>query len=138
VTSLAEDLQERLTASPFHASMGLEVVQAERGTVVLAFRALPEHLNLQGLVHGGVLATLADTAMGLAVRTSVEPGHRHVTIQLGMQYVRPASPGPIRALGRVIRTGSQIAHADAEITDDALRVLARAQGTYSVARDRTN
>jgi uncharacterized protein (TIGR00369 family) len=135
---LAEDLRERLAASPFHASMGFDVVQADPGSVVLSFRALPEHLNLQGLVHGGVLATVADTAMGLAARTSVERGHRHVTIQLGVQYLRAASPGAIRASGRVLRTGSQIAHTDAELVDDGGRVLARAQGTYSVARERAD
>lgn len=134
--SLAEELRKRLAASPFHASMGFEVVQAEHGSVLLSFRALPEHLNLQGVIHGGVLATLADTAMGLAVRTAVEPGQRHVTIQLGVQYLHSASPGAIRARGHVLRAGSQIAHADAELVDDGERVLARAQGTYAVAPER--
>jgi uncharacterized protein (TIGR00369 family) len=136
--TVEDDLRARLAASPFHASLGLEVVSAERGSVTLSFRALPDHLNLQGSVHGGVLATLADTAMGLAVRTSVDPGHRHVTIQLGVQYLRAASPGAIRAQGHVLRTGSQIAHAAAELVDDLERVLARAQGTYSVARERVD
>jgi uncharacterized protein (TIGR00369 family) len=137
VSTIVEDLRARLAASPFHASMGLELADAEPGTVVLSFRALPEHLNLQGLVHGGLLATLADTAMGLAVRTAVKPGHRHVTIQLGVQYVRAASPGTIQARGRVIRVGSQIAHAEAELADEADRLLARGQGTYSVAPERS-
>jgi len=131
-----EELKARLAASPFHAALGIGVVRADIGTVIVEFTADTGHLNLQGLVHGGVLATLADTAMGLAARTAVTPGHRHITIQLSVQYVRAAGPGRIVTSGHVVRIGSQIAHATAEITDGDDRVLAVAQGAYSVALER--
>ena len=54
----------------------------------------PEHLNLQGLVHGGILATLADSAMGLAVRTVLEPGRRHVTVTLRFDSSGPSGKAP--------------------------------------------
>ena len=129
---LVGELRERLAASAFHTWAGLAVSDAQPGDVTVALEARPEHLNLQGLVHGGLLATLADTAMGLAVRTEVEPGRRHVTIQLGIQYLRPGQPGRIQARGRTLRIGRQVGHAEAEVTDGRGRLLARAQGTYSV------
>ena len=136
MSTIVQELQERLAASPFHAALGVVVREAEAGAVELSFVVHEGHVNLQGLVHGGLLATFADTAMGLAVRTAVAPGRRHVTIHLGVQYVRPASPGPITARGRVIRVGSQIAHAEADVVAEAGDMLARATGTYSVAIQR--
>lgn len=130
------DLRSRLAASPFHAGLGLWVVDAVAGAVTIAIAVGPDKLNLQGLVHGGLLATVADTAMGLAVRTKIEPGRRHFTIQLGVQYLRAGRPGTIQARGRTIRVGSQVAHAEADVHAEDERLLARAQGTYSVTAER--
>ena len=125
-------LRERVEDSPFHAGFGVHVDGAAEGAVQLSWQAGPEHLNLQGLVHGGLLATLADMAMGLAVRSALEGGRRHVTIELSVRYLRPAHPGAVVAEGRVVRVGRQIAFADAEVRDAAGRSLVRAGGTYSV------
>lgn len=133
---IADDLRERVAASAFHRAFGLEILDADRGAVELGWQARPEHLNLQGLVHGGVLATLLDTAMGLAVRTGLESGRRHVTVEMGVHYVRPAHPGPVRARGRTTRVGREIAFAEAEVVDVEGRVLARATGTFSVGHER--
>ena len=134
---VVEDLRERMASSAFHGWMGMTLVEARQGEVDLALEAQPHHLNLQGLLHGGVLATLADTAAGLAVRTKLEPGRRHVTIQLGVQYLSAGGSGRIVARGRTIRVGRQIAHAEAEIHDANGRLLATAQATVAImaARD---
>lgn len=125
-------LRELLDRSAFHAWVGISVVSASAGDVVVAIDARPDHVNLQGLIHGGLLATLADTAMGLAVRTRVEPGHRHVTIELGMHYLRAGKPGRIEARGRAIRIGRETAYTEADVSDASGELLARAHGTYSV------
>ena len=64
----AEDLRTQLKRSPFHGWAGMSVLDAGPGTVEIALDAAPHHLNLQGVLHGGMIATLADTAAGLAVR----------------------------------------------------------------------
>jgi uncharacterized protein (TIGR00369 family) len=129
---LAAQLRDRLASSPFHASLGITVQDATRGEVRLSFAASHEHRNLQGLVHGGVLATLVDVAMGLAVRTAIPPGRRHVTIEMTVHFLRPAAPGAIVATGSAVRVGSRIAFAEAGLTDTDDRLLARASGTYSI------
>lgn len=134
---ILDRLRERVAASSFHRAFGMEVDDAVRGEVTIGWEAHPEHLNLQGLVHGGVLATLLDTAMGLAIRTALEPGRRHVTIEMGVHYLRPAHPGRLRARGTVARIGREIAFAEADVVDGQDRVLARATGTFSVGRERT-
>ena len=135
-TAITQELRARVARSRFHRSFGMEVDDASLGEVVLGWEAREEHLNLQGLVHGGVLATLLDTAMGLAIRSALDPSRRHVTIEMGVHYLRPAHPGRIRARGRVARIGREIAFADAEVIDAQDRVLARATGTFSVGHER--
>lgn len=132
MSDVAAELRERLAGSPFHTWLGVEVVDAGDGWVRVAIDAGDEHINLQGLVHGGLLATLADTAMGLALRTSLEPGRRHVTIAMHVQFLRPGTPGRVEATGRAVRVGRSVGHAEASLVDERGRELTRAQGTYSV------
>ena len=136
--AIIEDLRRRIAASPFHAGFGISVEHAAAGDVRLGWEARPEHRNLQGLVHGGILATLVDIAMGLAIRTVVGPSRRHVTIDLGVHYLRPARPGRLEAAGTVVRVGSQVGFAEGSVTDATGRLLVRASGTYSVTQERTD
>ncbi len=136
--AIVEDLRRRIAASPFHAGFGISVKHASVGDVRLGWEARPDHRNLQGLVHGGILATLVDIAMGLAVRTAVGPTRRHVTIDLDVHYLRPARPGRLEAAGRVVRVGTQVGFAEGSVMDAAGRLLVRASGTYSVTEDRAN
>ena len=128
------DLRERVASSAFHSWMGMELVRAERGRVEIALEAA-DHLNLQGLLHGGVVASLADTATGLAVRTMVPAGRRHVTVQLDVHYLRPGAPGRVTAIGTTVRVGTSIGYAEADVTDDRGRLLARATATVAVMAD---
>jgi uncharacterized protein (TIGR00369 family) len=132
-TDIVNELTGRLEASPFHAGLGIRAAEASEGRVRLEIPATDAQRNLQGTIHGGLLATLADTAMGLAVRTTIEPGRPHVTIEMSIHYLRPASPGTIGAIGTVVRAGSQIAYAEADVVAPDGTLLARATGTYGVA-----
>jgi uncharacterized protein (TIGR00369 family) len=130
---LAAELTARLRSSAFHTWLGAEIEDAAEGEVSVGLDARPEHRNLQGLIHGGLLATLADIAMGLSVRTAIEPGRRHVTIELSVRFLRPGTPGRIVARGRTLRVGREVAFAQADVLDPSRRMLATAQGTYSVS-----
>ena len=134
--SLITSLRERLRDSEFYRWAGVEVIDASPGVVEIAFEANPQHLNLQGLVHGGILATLADTAMGLAVRTLLEPGRRHVTVQLGIEFLSPGRPGRITARGRSVKIGTQLGFAEADVMNADGRLLARAHSTLSVTAEK--
>ena len=133
--AIVEDLRSRIAASPFHAGLGISVEHAAAGEIRLGWEAQPDHRNLQGLVHGGILATLVDIAMGLAVRTVVGPTRRHLTMDLHVHYLRPAQPGRLEALGSVVRVGTHVGFAEGSVMDAAGRLLIRASGTYSVTED---
>jgi uncharacterized protein (TIGR00369 family) len=129
---LETDLRDRVARSAFHSWVGMELVGAEPGRVEIGLEAAEHHLNLQGLLHGGIIATLADTATGLAVRSMVPAGHLHVTVQLDVHYLRPGRQGRITAVGTTVRVGSTIAYAEADVTDHRGRLLARATATVAV------
>ncbi len=122
--------------APFYRWSGMEIADAEDGSVTLALELADHHLNIQGLAHGGVIATLADAAMSLSLRSALEPGRRHVSVEIGVHYLRPVTRGRVRAIGRAVRIGREIAYAQADVLDANDRLLARADGTYSVTRER--
>ena len=131
--TLLASLRDRLAASPFHTWAGMKVVEAAPGEVMVAMRVEERHVNLQGLVHGGMLAILADTACGLSIRTAMEPGRLHVTTDLDIHYLAPAEPGRLLGRGKAVSVGQTLAFAEASIENGAGRLLARAQARFSVS-----
>ena len=81
-------LRQHVEASAFHGWAGLELVSVEVGVVEVALPVQAHHLNPGGILHGGLIATLADTAIGLAVRSALPAEHTHVTAQLDVKLPR--------------------------------------------------
>jgi uncharacterized protein (TIGR00369 family) len=134
MTDRLDALAAAVRDSAFYPWSGIELVDAVEGTVTLRLDLQPHHVNIQGLAHGGVLATLADAAMGLAIRSAVEPGRRHVTVAMDVHYLRPVTRGTVTAIGRAVRVGAELGYAEAEVADERDRSVVRAAGTYSVSR----
>lgn len=130
------EVHDRMERSEFHRWAGITLVRVEDGEVEIELRAEEHHLNLLGTLHGGIVATVADTAMGLAVRTRHDPGATHVTGSLQVTYLSPGKPGRIRAVGRAIKAGRQMGYAEADVIDGADRLLARASATFIVLHAR--
>ena len=130
------DVADRVGRSAFHSWAGIRLVRAIPGEVQIELDAQPHHRNLLGIVHGGMIATLADTAMGLAMRTKLEPGTTQVTGTLHVTYLRPGRAGTIAGLGRVVRAGHTMGAAEADIRDERGNLLARAEATFIVVRAR--
>ena len=129
-----DELRALVADAPFYRWSGLQIDEVGDGAVTLTLDLEDHHLNLQGLAHGGVIATLADAAMGLSLRSAIEPGRRHVSVEIGVHYLRAVTRGRVRAIGRAVRIGREIAYAEADVLDGNDRLLARADGTYSVRR----
>jgi uncharacterized protein (TIGR00369 family) len=132
VPEIERALRERMAGSDFHRWAGLEVERVALGEVDVAMEVTDHHLNLVGIVHGGMLATLADTACGLAMRTVAGPDVTQVTAQLNIHFLAPAKPGRIVGKGRVVQAGSRIGVAEADVVDARGTVLARASATFAV------
>ena len=115
-------------------TLGYDVVEAERGRVVVAIVPDDRHLNPAGTVHGGLAATLLDSCMGLAVQSTLDKGIGQTTIEFKITLIRPitAQTGPIRAEGTVLNAGRRVGSAEGRITDGAGRLLAHGTTTCLV------
>jgi uncharacterized protein (TIGR00369 family) len=130
------DVAERIDRSAFHAWAGIRLLRVSAGQVRIELDTAQHHRNLLGLVHGGMIATLADTAMGLAMRTKLEPGTTQVTATLHVTYLRPGRAGKIECIGRVVKVGHTMGAAEADVLDEKDRLLARGEATFIVLRGR--
>jgi uncharacterized protein (TIGR00369 family) len=110
-----------LPAAPIGALMGFKPVEVEEGRAV--FAAVPEerHYNPLGTVHGGLAATLLDSAMGCAVHTTLPEDVGYTTLELKVNYTRPitADTGRIVCEGVVLHRGGRVATAEGRLTAEA-------------------
>jgi uncharacterized protein (TIGR00369 family) len=104
---------------------------ADDGTARLELDATEEHLNDAGTVHGGVLATLVDTAMGQAVRSLSGDDDVPATSQLTVTYLRGGKPGHLAVVGRVSKQGEHLTVCEADVEQDG-RPLVHAVATFAV------
>ena len=118
----------------FAGRLGAVVTDAEEGTARLEFEATDEHLNQAGTVHGGVLATLVDTAMGTAVRSATDDGDVPATSQLTVTYLRPGKPGRLTITARVRTRGEHLTVCEAEVEQEE-RSLVHAVATFALLHD---
>lgn len=112
-------------------TLGYDVTEVENGRVVVSLTPGEAHLNPAGTVHGGLAATLLDSAMGLAVWSTLEAGFGQTTLEFKISLIRPITPGVglIRAEGTVLNRGRRIGTADGRITDERGRLLAHGTTT---------
>jgi uncharacterized protein (TIGR00369 family) len=110
-------------------TLGARIAEAEPGRVVLELVAGPQHRHGGGVVQGGVITQIADAAMGMSLATLQPDGTWNTTIELKINFVRPAIDGRLRAVGRVIEMRQTLLFSEADVFDDRDRLIARASST---------
>ncbi|MDQ3745368.1 MAG: PaaI family thioesterase [Acidobacteriota bacterium] len=123
-------LREAFTRIPYARLLGLEFVGASRGEATFALEVREELTRMGGIAHGGVLASLLDTAAAFAVHTLLAPEERTVTVDLTVHFLRPVGEGRVEARARVLRAGRRIVIISAEATDQTGLLVATATTTY--------
>ena len=112
-------LNGSLPAPPIADTLDFTLAEAGEGTAVFTINCSEFHYNPIGSVHGGVIATLLDSAMSCAVHTRLPAGHAYTTVEMKVNFVRPilADTGPLRCIGSVIHGGRRIATAEGKLVD---------------------
>ncbi len=128
---LREMVAGRLPGPPIAALLGFGLEEVEDGRAVFVFEPGEEHYNPIGSVHGGVFATLLDSAAGCAVHTTLPLGTAYTSLDLSTRFLRPltAGTGKVRAIGTVLSRGRRTALAEAGLYDAEDRLLAHATST---------
>ncbi|KKI16568.1 MULTISPECIES: PaaI family thioesterase [unclassified Leucobacter] len=112
--------------------MELEAVEEGRATFVIAAR--PEYANPLGSLHGGIYATVLDSAMACAVHSRLGAGVRYGTLEMKINFLRtvPTDGSVLRATGTVVHLGRSTAFAEGTITDERGRVVAHGTETCMI------
>ena len=123
-------IQKAITTVPFARLLGIELEGVASGTATLAINVRKDLMQNQGVVHGGAIASLIDTATAFAIISILDPKERVTTVDLAISYLRPASGGRLRAVARVVRPGRRLFVVSAEVFDKNERLITTALSTY--------
>ena len=132
-----EFAQSRMKLSRFSVLVGFEVERLYEGGAVLSMRVDDRHRQIHNVVHGGVIASLADTAGAIAAYTVSALGVELVTIELKINYLLPIADGKVEAEGRVLRAGRNFTVADCDVRNERGELAAKALMTFGVAGSRS-
>ncbi|HXZ20248.1 MAG TPA: PaaI family thioesterase [Candidatus Acidoferrales bacterium] len=130
--AMEKELRRRLKTIGILRFFGFRLVSAAPGRVMISYRVRPHHLQVHRVVHGGVAATLADTAGGLATIMSLPLGTRIATVEMKINFLEPIERGTVTADARVIRCGRNFSVVDCDVRDSEGRMAAKALMTFAI------
>jgi len=126
----------KLPPAPIAVLLGFRPVEVEEGMVV--FEGAPDEsvYNPIGVVHGGLVCTMADTVAACAVHSTLPAGLTYTSIDLNVSYTRPVTKdsGTLRAIGTIVKPGRRVAFSKAEILDGRGKVVATATSSCLIMR----
>jgi uncharacterized protein (TIGR00369 family) len=127
-----------LPPPPIASTLDMQSFEIGDAWVAVTARAQEFHYNPIGVVHGGVIATLLDTAAACALHSTLAAGEAYTSLDLTIKFVRPMTldSGLVRCEGRVLHRGGQTAVAEATLVDESGRLLAHATSTLILLRPR--
>jgi len=125
-----------LPPPPMGALMNIRLTEVDRGRVVFEGTPAEYHYNPLGTIHGGMAATLLDSAMGCCVNSCLEAGDLYTTLELKVNYLRPITlqTGPVRAIATIVHIGRTTALADGRVVDANEAIYAYASSTCLLRR----
>lgn len=127
---ILDKIREKFEHNPFPRSIGIEIDSIEEGRARLSLEVTPQHLQLQGVMHGGAIATLIDTAVAFAIISVSEPGARFTTVELKINYLSAIREGRVTAEAWIVRDGRRIVVAECDLHDASGRLAAKGLLTY--------
>ena len=122
--------REAFASVPYGKLLELELGEINRGEVSIHLEVRGELKQNQGVIHGGAVASLIDTAAAFAVLTQLDPDERVTTTDLTVHYLRPVSSGRLTATARIIRAGRRLFVVSIDVTNDEQVLIATAITGY--------
>lgn len=125
-----------LPPPPMAELLSFRLAEISEGKAIFLCEPAEYHYNPIGLVHGGLAATLLDSAMGCAVHSTLPAGVGYTTLEIKVNFIRPitAQKGNVRCEGRLIHLGSRTATAEGRIVDVDGKLYAHATTTCLILR----
>lgn len=121
-------LQKRLEDNLYFSKIGFEIIHIEEDNVLLKLPYNEELLNLNGVLHGGVHATMLDWLFGMLIRVRTQK--KCATLNLNMNYLRTATTKDVYARGRIVQEGYRIITVEGEVFDEEENILSKGIATF--------
>ncbi len=125
-------LYERVGAAPFSHHISMQLVEIGMDRCRIELEATTKHLQPFGIVHGGVMATLIDTATFWAAFGPIPQDAGLINVDLKLNYLEPGHPGRLIAEGTLVRGGRTVSYAEATVRSEEGKVLARGASTLMI------
>jgi len=129
-------LTDWISTAPFEDLLDLRIETAGQGKAVLHMPFKVKHCQGGGLMHGGALTALADTAVAMAIKSLLPADSHFATIDLRMEFLAPVREGAVRAMAQVTQSGERTYIGSAEVLDRQDQPVARFTSTFKLARKR--
>jgi len=123
-------IQKAVATVPYAHLLGIELDDISEGAATLGLDVRKELKQNHGVVHGGAIASLIDTAMAFAIITLLAPREKVTTVDLTVSYLRPLTKGRITARARVVRSGRRLLVVSADVFGDDGILASTALSTY--------
>jgi uncharacterized protein (TIGR00369 family) len=130
---VTELVRQRMKQSKSSELLGFDVESVHDGRAIFGLDVRPRHTQIHGVVHGGILAALADTTAAIAAYTVVPRGVELATLELKINYLEPVPGGRVKADARVLRSGRNFIVTECEIFNESGSLAAKALLTFSAA-----
>ena len=123
-----------LPGPPIAETIGMINFDGERGAITVELDPELRHYNPLGVVHGGVISTLLDTAAGCSVHSTLKPGEGYTSLDLTVKFLRPVTTdsGRLRTVGSVLQRGLRTSLAQAQLFDGSGKLVAHATSTCMI------
>ncbi len=135
-TEFKKNLMNRMhTQNPFWSLLGMELLDVKQGWAQIKVPFSEKIVNAIGIVHGGVIFSPADSAIGVALAGLLQQDELITTVEMKINYLKPFDSGSIIAEGKIIHKGTHTAVGEAEVKDAAGNLIAKALGTYMIMKN---
>jgi uncharacterized protein (TIGR00369 family) len=131
-----QQVQERLDHSHATRDLGFEVVKVDRGRATFHMKVGERHRQVHGVVHGGILATLADTVAAVAAYSALPRGTAIATIEMNINFLEAIPSGLVRAEARVLRVGRNFVVTECELWNEKGLLAAKSLLTFGAVADK--
>ena len=125
-------VQQAVNSSPYYRHIRMALTEFTEQGSKLEMEVKPEHKNIWGTVHGGALASLIDSACGLATVGYLAETEGVVTLNLQVHYFAPVTQGKLTALGKVVHKGRTTIATEAEVFDEKGTLVAKGGTTHYI------
>ncbi len=124
-----------ICCAPFERLLNITISEAVDGHATLTMPFLHEYAQGAGLLHGGAIAALADTAVVMAIKSIITPGSHFATTAMNMRYLHPIKQGLVTAYAHITPADGRLVEGRAAVYDHTNRVAAEMTATFKLARD---